>query len=254
MVLEDIKQEFIDRAFDRIRKSLEDGIKRGGTREEADAAIGRIEGSTELQEAAKNTDLIIEAVIEDMKVKKDIFKQLDAICPPQTILASNTSQLSITEMSSAVKRTDKFLGMHWMNPAPRMRGIEVIRTEKTSDDTIATIVDLSKKLGKYPLVCKDSPGFITSRLLQCWRNEGFRLADEGVARPEDIDAALKNAYNFRMGPFELADLVGIDILVAAGEGTAREIRPEIFTPPRCLYMKLKAGYLGKKTNKGFYKF
>lgn len=253
--LRDIEDKFVQGGLNRIRKFLNGSVERKKmTREEADATLSRIKGTTDLKEAAKDVDLVIEAVVEDMQVKKDVFKELDSICPPHTILASNTSQLCITEMATATKRPGKVLGMHWMNPPQIMRGIEVIKTEKTSQETLDIILDQCKKLGREVVVCKDSPGFVGSRILQSWRNESFRLFDEGVTTPKDIDTAWKIAYNFRMGPFELADLVGIDILVHAGEGVAKEIRPEIFKPPRCLVMKFKAGDFGRKTGRGFYQY
>jgi 3-hydroxybutyryl-CoA dehydrogenase len=207
-----------------------------------------------LKDAVKDVDLVIEAIVEDINIKKDMYKELDQICRLDTIFASNTSAQSITEMAMVTKRPDKVIGMHWFNPAQLMRGIEVVVHDKTSKETRDTIVDLSKKLGKEPGVCQDSPGFVVNRLLQIWYNEGLNMYDEGIAEPLDIDTALKAAYNFRMGPFELRDLVGLDIGIASTTTHYRELMREQFRPPRCLIMKVKAGDLGRKTGKGFYEY
>jgi 3-hydroxybutyryl-CoA dehydrogenase len=224
------------------------------TQAEADAILGRIRGMTDLKEAVKDVDLVIEVIVEDITIKKDMYKELDQMCRPDTIFASNTSAQSITEMAMVTKRPDKFIGMHWFNPAQLMRGIEVVVHDKTSKETRDTIVDLCKKLGKEPGVCQDSPGFVVNRLLQIWYNEGLNMYDEGIAEPLDIDTALKVAYNFRMGPFELRDLVGLDIGIASTTTHYRELMREQFRPPRCLIMKVKAGDLGRKTGRGFYEY
>jgi len=253
--LRDIKDEFVQAGISKIRKFMSGSVERQRmTQAEADAILGRIRSLTDLKEAVKDVDLVIEAIVEDINIKKEIYKELDQICRPDTVFASNTSAQSITEMAMATKRPDKFIGMHWFNPAQLMRGIEVIVHDKTSKDTLNTVVDLCKKLGKEPGVCKDSPGFIVNRLLQIWYNEGLNMYDEGIAEPLDIDTALKAAYNFRMGPFELRDLVGLDIGIASTTTHYRELMREQFRPPRCLIMKVKAGDLGRKTGKGFYEY
>ena len=253
--LRDIKDEFVQSGISKIRKFLSGSVERQRmTQAEADAILGRIRSLTDLKEAVKDVDLVIEAIVEDINIKKEIYKELDQVCRPDTILASNISAQSITEMAMATKRPEKFIGMHWFNPAQLMRGIEVIVHDKTSKDTLDSMVDLCKKLGKEPGVCKDSPGFIVNRLLQIWYNEGLNMYDEGIAEPRDIDTALKTAYNFRMGPFELRDLVGLDIGIASTTTHYRELMREQFRPPRCLIMKVKAGDLGRKTGKGFYEY
>jgi 3-hydroxybutyryl-CoA dehydrogenase len=251
----DIKEEFVQAGLEKIKKFLQGSIERKKmTEAEADAVLGRVKTTTDLREAAKDADVVIEAIVENMEIKKDTFKQLDQICPDHTIFASNTSYQCITEMASVTKRADKFLGMHWFNPPQIMRGIEVIRTEKTSQETADIIVSLCQKLGKEPAVCKDSPGFIANRLLQVWRNEGFRLYDEAVASFQDIDKSLKTAYNFRMGPFELGDLAGLEIGLVGNETMYRELRRDIFKPARCHIMKVRAGDYGRKTGRGFYEY
>ena len=253
--LRDIEEGFVQGGIDRIRKFLDGSVERRKvTREEADATLSRIKGTTDLKEAVKDADLVIEAITENMEIKKDTYKELDLICPAHTIFASNTSYQCITEMAAVTKRPDKFLGMHWFNPPQIMRGIEVIRGEKTSEETLDTLVDLCRKLGKEPGICKDSPGFIANRLLQPWRNESFRLYDEGVASFEDIDKALKIGYNFRMGPFELGDLVGLEVAVVGNETLYRELKSDIFKPARCHVMKVRAGDFGRKTGRGFYEY
>ncbi|HEX74954.1 MAG TPA: 3-hydroxyacyl-CoA dehydrogenase family protein [Dehalococcoidia bacterium] len=253
--LQDIKDEFVEAGISKIQKFLDGSVERKRmTQDEADLTSSRIKGTTDLREAAKDVDLVIEAIVEDINIKKDVFKELDQICPEDAIFASNTSAQSITEMAMVTKHPDRFIGMHWFNPPQLMRGIEVIVTDKTSQETLDTMVNLCKKLGKEPGICKDSPGFIVNRLLQIWYNESLNMFDEGVADPQDIDTALKVAYNFRMGPFELRDLVGLDVALVVSETHYRELMREQFKPPRCLVMKVKAGDLGRKTGRGFYEY
>ncbi len=253
--LEDVKEELVQAGLERIRRFLQGSLERKKiTEEEVSNVLSRIKTTTDLTEAAENADVVIEAIAENIEIKKDTFRQLDQICPEHTIFASNTSYQSITEMAAVTTRPDKFLGMHWFNPTQIMRGIEIIRTEKTSEETVETIIDLCRKLGKEPAKCKDSPGFIANRLLQIWRNESFRLYDENTASFQDIDKAFKTAYNFRMGPFELGDLVGLELILVGNETMYRETGREIFKPARCLIMKVRAGDYGRKTGRGFYEY
>jgi len=255
VTLEDIKEEFLQKGLDRIKKFLDGSVARGKTtQEEAEAVLGRITTATSLEEAAGDADLVMEAIVENMEIKKETFRQLDKICPEHTIFATNTSYQSVTEIASATNRPDRFMGMHWFNPPQVMRGIEVVKTERTSPETVAIITSLCQQLGKEPAICHDSPGFIANRLLQAWRTEGLRLYDENVASFQDIDKALKTAYGFRMGPFELADLAGMDVVMAGNETMYNELRSDVFKPPRCLVMKFRAGELGRKTAKGFYEY
>ena len=253
--LEDITDEFVQHGLDRIKEFLQGSVERKKmTEEEAEAVLSRLNTATNLAEAAKDADVVIEAIVENMEVKKDTYRQLDQICPEHTIFASNTSYQCITEMAAVTKKPGNFLGMHWFNPPQIMRGIEVIKTEKTSPETVDTIVNLCRKLGKEPAICNDSPGFIANRLVQIWRNESFRLYDEGVASFQDIDKAFKTAYNFRMGPFELGDLTGLEIGLVGNETFYSELKRDIFRPPRCLVMKVRAGDYGRKTGRGFYEY
>lgn len=251
----DIEDNLVQAGLDKIRKFLEGGVERKKmTIKEADATLSRIKGTTDLQEAARDADLVIEAIIENLEIKKNTYKKLDTICLAHTVFASNTSYQSITEMAAVTKRPDKFLGMHWFNPPQIMRGIEVIRGEKTSQGTLDTIVELCKKLGKEPAVCKDSPGFIINRILQPWHNEGLKMLDEGVASFQDIDIAYKVGYNFRMGPFEFLDLVGIDLVAVGNEFFYNEFKSDMSKLSQCHRMKIRAGDFGRKTGRGFYEY
>ncbi|MFC1981719.1 3-hydroxyacyl-CoA dehydrogenase family protein [Chloroflexota bacterium] len=255
VTLEDIKDEFVQSGLDKIKKFLQGGVERGKlTQDDADAVLGRIKTSTDLADAGKDADLVLEAIVEDMKIKSDTFRQLDQTCPNHTMFASNTSYQSITEIAAATKRPDKFVGIHWFNPPQIMRGVEVVKTEKTSQETLDIIVDFCRKVGKEPTVCMDSPGFIANRILQIWRNEAFKLYDEGAASFQDVDKAFKAAYNFRMGPFELADMAGLEIALKGNETFYSELKREIFKPPRSLVTKVRAGDYGRKTGRGFYEY
>ncbi len=250
----DVKQEIIDGAFKGIKFSLNKLAEKGRfDANKIDEVLGRIDGSTDLN-AAKDASLIIESVPEDMKLKQEIFKKLDEICPPETIFASNTSALSITEMASVTNRKEKFIGMHWFNPPPIMRLIEIVKTMDTSEDTLNTIVELSKEFGKEVVVCNDSVGFITSRALQAFVTECIRILEEGVASAEDIDKAIKLGLNHPMGPFELLDFTnGIPVIFHAGE-EMRKVYGERFTVPQMVRMLYYSGRHGRKSGKGFYDY
>jgi len=251
--LQDIKEELVQDGLARIKRFLQGSLERNRiTEEEAAGTLGRITTTTDLAKAAADADLVIEAIIENVEIKKETFGKLEQICPEHTIFTSNTSYQSITEISAATKRPGKFLGMHWFNPPQIMRGMEVITTERTSEETVTTVVGLCRSLGKEPAICKDSPGFIANRLLQVLRNESYRLYDENLASFQDIDKAFKIAYNFRMGPFELGDMVGLEVALIGSETMYRETGREIFKPARCHVMKVRAGEYGRKTGRGFY--
>ncbi len=255
VTLWDIEDKFVKGGVDKIRKFLDGSVeKKKMSREDADKIIGRVSTSIDLEQAVKDVDLVIEAIIENIDIKKDTFGKLDRFSPPHAILATNTSYQSVTDMARVTKRPDKVLGMHWFNPPPLMKGVEVVRTDKTSQESVDTIVDLAKKLGKVPGVCKDSAGFIVNRILQPWYNESYNIFDEGLANMQDIDAAMKTAYNFRMGPFELRDLVGLDIALVGTETIYRELKNDRFRPAQCLIRKVRAGDLGRKTGQGFYEY
>ncbi|MCK4454975.1 MAG: 3-hydroxybutyryl-CoA dehydrogenase, partial [Thermoplasmata archaeon] len=210
VTMRDIEQKFVDGGFARISGPLGKRVAKGKmTQEDVDKIIGNIEGTTDVAQAVKGADIVIEAIFENMQIKKDLFKEIDEIVPEHVIFASNTSSLSITELASATKRPDRFVGMHFFNPAPVMKLIELIRGSETSDETLETIRELSVKLGKEPIEVKETPGFVVNRLLVPMLNEAFNLLDEGAASPEDIDKAMKFGAGWPMGPLELADYTGI---------------------------------------------
>ncbi len=250
----DVKQEFIDRAFNGIKFSLNKLAEKGRFEsEKIEEVLSRIDGSTDLN-SAKDASLVIESVPEDMKLKQDIFRKLDKICPPETIFASNTSALSITEMASVTERKEKFIGMHWFNPPPIMKLIEIVKTIDTSEDTLNTIIELSKEFGKEVVVCNDSVGFITSRALQAFVTECIRILEEGVATAEDIDKAIKLGLNHPMGPFELLDFTnGIPVIFHAGE-EMRKVFGDRFTVPQTVRMLYYSGRHGRKSGRGFYDY
>lgn len=255
VTLEDISMEFAQRGVDSIKKFLAKGVERGKTTQaEADAVLARLKPSDNLEESGKTADLIIEAIVEDMNIKKDTFKRLDEACPEHTIFATNTSYQSVTEIASATKRTDRFVGMHFFNPPQLMKGLEIVQTDKSDPEIIKGLLELGKKVGKQPAVCKDAPGFIANRVLQIQRAEALKLVDEAVADPKDIDNAMKAAYGFRMGPFELVDMVGIEIALKGAQTFHDEFKRDVFKPSRALIMKVRAGDYGRKTGRGFFSY
>jgi 3-hydroxybutyryl-CoA dehydrogenase len=254
VVLVDIKMELVKSGLEKIKKFLEEGVRRGKiVKEDVGQIMERIIGATDLTEISK-ADLIIEAAAEDLNIKKEIFSKLSEICDSHVVFATNTSYQSITELGVASKRPDKFVGMHWFNPPQFMRLVEVVKGRGTADEAINLVVEICKKLGKVPIVCKDSPGFIVNRILQPWYNEAMNILDEGVASAEDIDKAMKLGGGFRMGPLELRDLVGLDTALKGTESIYQQLCDEKFKPPQCLIKNVQAGYFGRKTGRGFYEY
>jgi len=250
----DIDEEILKKAKQSIAWSLNKFVeKRRISKEDADAALSRINTTTVYEEAANDIDLAIEAVPENMELKKKVFAKVDEIAPPHTIIATNTSTLSISEMGNATKRPDKAVGMHWFNPPQLMQLIEVVKGEKTSDETVNKIIELSKKLGKTPILCKkDVRGFIVNRVLGCVFNEAFWTYYRGEATKEGIDASVKYTGGFPMGWFELCDFVGIDISYEVGK-VLYEAYGERFKPcPEVIEPLVKERKLGQKTGQGFY--
>jgi 3-hydroxybutyryl-CoA dehydrogenase len=254
VLLVDVEQSIVEKGLEKIKKSIEKLVEKGKIKnEDINNIILRIEGCTNIEEAGK-ADFVIEAIVENKDIKRDIFSILDRVCKDRVIFASNTSYLSITEMASYTNRPDRFIGMHWFNPPQLMKLIEIARGANTSDETVEVVRSLAKRMGKTPFVCKDSPGFVVNRILQPWYNEGMRMVDEGVASIEDIDKAIKIGGKFRMGPLELRDFVGLDMALKGTKAIYEQLRSNKFKPPRCLVELVKAGRYGRKTGKGFYDY
>lgn len=253
--LVDMDQKYLEGALSRIKKFLGGSVERKKlSQHDAEQIMERISTTTELQAVAGKADLVIEAIIEDKTAKEKLYEQMNNLCDPSVIFASNTSQISITELGRSSGRPDRFTGMHWFNPPALMKLIEIPRGFQTSDETIETIESLARRLGKVPMVCKDSPGFVVNRILNVWYNEGMRLLDEGVAGVEDIDRAIRDGGGFRMGPLQLRDLVGLDTALLITESLYQALGHEKFRPCQCLRDRVAAGHFGRKTGKGFYEY
>jgi len=253
-ILEDILPASLRKAESEIRANLDKGVELGKLEKSvADAAFSRIQLVGSVEEAARAADLVIEAVPEEMESKIEIFTLLDKICRPNTILASNTSSLSVTEIASVTYRPRKCVGMHFFNPVHKMRLLEVVRALETDDDTITEATDVGRRMGKEVVVIKESPGFITSRINAMIGNEAFYMLQEGIASAEDIDKALKLGLNHPMGPFELVDLVGLDTRLHILEYLHKALG-EKFRPAPLLVQHVKAGRLGRKTGRGVFDY
>lgn len=255
VTMRDIEDSFVEKGLATIKFHLDRAVEK--EKIEADAAteiMARIEGTTDISEAVAGADFIIEAVVEDMRVKKELFTELDAICKPETILASNTSGLSITEIGSVTGRPDKVVGVHFFNPAPVMQLVELIRGFVTSDVTFAVTKAFVEQLGKTPIEVKESPGFAVNRILCPMINEAIFVYSESVAAAEDIDQAMVLGANHPIGPLALADLVGLDTLLAVLEGLHQELGEDKYRPAPLLRKMVRAGHLGRKAGKGFYHY
>ncbi len=253
-ILEDILPTALRKAETEIRSNLDKAVDLGKvTRADADAAFERLEYASSVEQAAREADLVIEAVPEEMESKIEIFTLLDKVCRPSTILASNTSSLSVTEISSVTYRAPKCVGMHFFNPVHKMKLLEIVRALETDDETLAAAVEVGKRMHKDVVVIKESPGFITSRINAMIGNEAFYMLQEGVASPHDIDKALKLGLNHPMGPFEMIDLVGLDTRLHILEYLHKTLG-EKFRPAPLLVQYVKAGRLGRKTGRGVYEY
>ena len=253
VILNDIKDEFVMRGFGIITKNLSRSVEKGRlSAEDKDAILGRITKSISLKDAA-TADLVIEAAVENMTIKAKIFAELDAVCPEHTILSTNTSSLPITEIAAFTKRPDRVIGMHFMNPVPVMKLVEVIRGLATSDEVYKTIETLSVAMGKTPVEVNDNPGFVANRVLIPMLNEAVYTLYEGIATVESIDNVMKLGMNHPMGPLALADLIGLDTVLAIME-VLHEGLGDKYRPCPLLRKYVKAGWLGKKTGRGFYNY
>jgi len=253
-ILEDILPASLRKAESEIRSNLDKAVELGKVKkDDADAAFRRLEYAGSVEEAARAADLVIEAVPEEIESKIEIFTLLDKICRPATLIASNTSSLSITEIASVTYRATKCLGMHFFNPVHKMKLLEIVRALETDDETLAAAVEVGRRMGKEVVVVKESPGFITSRINVLIGNEAFCMLQEGVASAVDIDKALKLGLNHPMGPFELVDLVGLDTRLHILEYLHRTLG-EKFRPSPLLIQYVKAGRLGRKAGRGVYEY
>ena len=253
-ILEDLLPGALRKAESEIRTNLDKAVELGKVAApDADAAFRRVEYAGSVDEAAREADLVIEAVPEEMESKIEIFTLLDKICRPNTILASNTSSLSITEIASATYRARKIVGMHFFNPVHKMKLLEVVRALETDDDTLASAVEVGKRMGKEVVVIKESPGFITSRINAMIGNEAFLMLQEGIASAADIDKAVKLGLNHPMGPFELVDLVGLDTRLSILEYLHKTLG-EKYRPAPLLVEYVQAGRLGRKCGRGVYDY
>ena len=254
VIVRDIKDEFVEKGLAGIEKNLSKLVAKGKMTEEAKAEISaRISGTTDMKLAA-DCDLVVEAAIENMKIKKEIFAELDSICKSETILASNTSSLSITEVASATKRADKVIGMHFFNPAPVMKLVEVIRGAQTSQETFEAVKSVSEAIGKSPVEVAEAPGFVVNRILIPMINEAVGIYAEGIASVEDIDTAMKYGANHPMGPLALGDLIGLDVCLAIMDVLYNETGDSKYRAHTLLRKYVRAGWLGRKSGKGFYDY
>jgi len=253
-ILEDVLPTALRKAETEIRGNLDKAVEIGKvTKSDADQAFGRLEYASSVEQAAREAELLIEAVPEEMESKIEIFTLLDKVCRPNTILASNTSSLSITEIASVTYRAPKCVGMHFFNPVHKMKLLEIVRALETDDETLAAAVEVGKRMGKEVVVIKESPGFITSRINAMIGNEAFYMLQEGVASPQDIDTALKLGLNHPMGPFEMVDLVGLDTRLHILEYLHKTLG-EKFRPAPLMVQYVKAGRLGRKAGRGVYEY
>ncbi len=253
--LHDVTEDLILRGIESVREHLDQGIAKGkGTVEHRDAVLGRIHAAPRLEAVAGTADLVIEAVPESLALKKEVFRRLGEAAPAGALLATNTSALPVGEIASAARGPERVVGMHFFNPVPLMPLLEVVRAERTSDEIVARAVEAGKRMGKEPIVVRDSPGFATSRLGVVIGLEAMRMLEQGVASAADIDRAMTLGYRHPVGPLRLSDLVGLDVRLAIAEHLHEALGSEAFNPPAILRRLVSEGKLGKKTGQGFYRW
>jgi 3-hydroxybutyryl-CoA dehydrogenase len=254
VVVSEINNDFLQRGMERLNKSLSRAVSKGKTtQEEMNAALARVKGTTDTADFAP-CDLVIEAAVENMELKKKLFAELDGILRPEAIIGSNTSSLCIVEMASATQRGDKVLGIHFFNPVPVMPLLELVCTILTSDETLAIAQEFGQSVGKTTVVAKDTPGFIVNRLLIPYLLHAVRLYEDGLATREDIDTAIKLGLNHPMGPLTLLDLVGLDTALFIADAMFEELKDLRYAAPPLLRRMVLAGHLGRKSGKGFYDY
>ena len=250
----EVNDELVERGRATIDHYLSRGVEKGRmTAEEKEAILGRLTLATDLG-ALAGCDLVIEAVIEDIATKGAVFKELDSLLAPDAILATNTSALSVTEIADVTGRPERVVGMHFFNPAPVLKLVEVVRTAHTSDEVFDAAYEFARRLGKEPIACNDTPGFVVNRILIPLLNDCVRVIDEASVSPEDVDRAMTYGANWPIGPCALIDLIGIDIHVHASEALAAALGEERMAPPPRLLQMLEAGTLGRKTGRGFFSY
>jgi len=254
VVIRDTTDDFIKKGIGKIEKFLDKSIEKGKlSTDDKKKVLSKIKGTTKLDDL-KNMDLIVEAIFENIQVKKQLFKELDSICKKECVFASNTSTIPITDLASVTMRPEKFIGMHFMNPVPLMKLVEVIRGLRTDDETTKIIKELSEKMGKVPVEVNDGPGFVSNRLLMPMINEAIYCYMEGIGSVENIDNVMKLGMNHPMGPLELADLIGLDVVLNIMTVLYEGFDDSKYRPCPLLKKMVQAGYLGRKTCKGFYTY